>query len=1498
MLRQDSDVSPNGAVAETPRLATTQAVTPAVPVIARPPAHRHKEVHVTGRLVTEAPPLVFGTRIFRPRGLRISGRLVNAATGYPVTDLSVSIFVTAPGGTPPASGRAAAAAESVLGTAVSGAGGVFAIDLDDTPAVRQQVRMLQQGHVCYYLKVQRGEAVYYTSPLRQGAVPSDLTINVSLPLAAVTRTTWSTVSARLEGARMTQLHAIAGELVSKPAAQSLFGDWEPALRHAVAYEVEQTFADPDGVLRKVQGLPTFHALRQPGALETYVEAIARASSPAVDLALNALLAKASDFHDLRHVDWVIDVTEIGKGALGKAVTKYQDHYADVTLYGDATRPELRVGPPSALERYRDYLRAIFTGPTSSGGFYAQYKQKLETRFHQSFDTSNTTDRPANQVVIPIVRAILTSPVGPGYGFGLSPASLPAQGTKTHREHLDELIALSGLTARELGLRFRIDLERPDTARSSAVAENIATLQRFYRDGFQSGVEPAQSPLIFPGHLLGDAPFFLHYDEWLDLTKPSYPENLYQITQSFSSGVVPQAREFVERATTVIVNAGYDSREDAQWVLLLMDIEKEMNDGHRAFGHSQFVDALDHYETALTMAHDAVKVYADHGWHVPAYNADSAIAEPYIGPYDTEDFSHYDNFVSWILDNGPKLFLQLVHLMAYVIPVCKGDVALALGNYAAAVAHYGSTTRALVATVVPQDGLTAGAYVNDRNVNDSMGGQPVHVDGSLPYTAVLPTTGPWPARKISHNPDGPVDMVKYFRDHLPAFAEMVEKMPAAMEKKFFRLRQGNAMLEWADALYRTDEAASIARARELYKGVLFLHGMTPPIRPNWGTVPVRFTLHSPNPAVRSQTKRARRGFNQIELGLNYYGVSDAFVPVLRYRPLKDTADRLAASAKSAQQDFLTYLGRVEDAMKEAMVTATMLKKATLQTQVADEQIKVAEFNVMVAEQQVAQVEAAIEAKKQEIQDYGGWEILGDLVSGMTDAVTDFAKDKDVKAAAAGNSATSGSAATSGMGATVGVMGAVGMVIYAGVVSCVAIQDGMDQRHAELHALQDVALPMAKANLEARESELTIANLQRDIAEADAELATALIRFQANRTLNIEFWNSVVIVVKRVLRRYLELGARFAWLAERALAYEQDRALDMVRFDYFPRRLQGVTGADLLQLDLAELEAARLEGIRNMMPIRHTYSMLADFPFAFSQLKNEGRCTFRTTELPFRLAHPGTFGHRVIAVSVVVKGMAGGLPLRGLLRNRGISVVSRENGEPHVSARFPDAFPLSEFRLRDDMAVYRLPDEALMSFEGSGIDSFWELSFPTAANPYGLKGVADIEITFDVRASYSPTLYETHLASAPTSVKRFLFFSAAQHAPTALAALRNTAPGSPTTVAITLNPGQIGLPAGETSRVVSNLLVCLGSEAPLALPATFARQGTPPVAVTFAQSMVLSNAAPWSDPAAPPPPAPLNQFIGAQVAQNWTLTINKAAAPGVNFATIADVVLAIEYTATLG
>ena len=78
----------------------------------------------------------------------------------------------------------------------------------------------------------------------------------------------------------------------------------------------------------------------------------------------------------------------------------------------------------------------------------------------------------------------------------------------------------------------------------------------------------------------------------------------------------------------------------------------------------------------------------------------------------------------------------------------------------------------------------------------------------------------------------------------------------------------------------------------------------------------------------------------------------------------------------------------------------------------------------------------------------------------------------------------------------------------------------------------------------------------------------------------------------------------------------------------------------------------------------------------------------------------------------------------------------DGTSIMSVRFPDAKPLSEFSLRKDMAVFGMPDESLMTFEGSGFESFWGLQFPATANPFGLDSLLDVQMTFDLTAFYWP------------------------------------------------------------------------------------------------------------------------------------------------------------------
>jgi hypothetical protein len=366
------------------------------------------------------------------------------------------------------------------------------------------------------------------------------------------------------------------------------------------------------------------------------------------------------------------------------------------------------------------------------------------------------------------------------------------------------------------------------------------------------------------------------------------------------------------------------------------------------------------------------------------------------------------------------------------------------------------------------------------------------------------------------------------------------------------------------------------------------------------------------------------------------------------------------------------------------------------------------------------------------------------------------------------------------------------------------------------------------------------------------------------LNREFWLALERVAERSMKRYLDLGARTSWLAERALAYEQDRTIEIVRLSYFAASLRGVTGADQLQLDLAELEAQHLDGIRQNVPVKHTVSLARDFPIAFGQLKKTGSCTFLTQEDLIRVAHRGTYGYRVRAVTVSVNNADGVLPLRGLLRNNGVSRVSREQaGTADVLMRFADAVPLSEFSLRGDMQVYELPDETLLPFEGSGIETGWELEFPAIANPTGLGSVADVIITFDMRATYSDELARQQavtLPAAPVTATRALALSARVHDPAGLRQLTGTAP---------------------TATIHFDL-----SSLDLANSATPARS----VPFQFEHGVATSNAGPLAGGTTPA--QALNAVVGTPLEQVFVLEIDPAvltASPPV-----LDVAILVEYT----
>ncbi|MGH7079106.1 MAG: hypothetical protein ACREFU_13545, partial [Acetobacteraceae bacterium] len=551
-----------------------------------------------------------------------------------------------------------------------------------------------------------------------------------------------------------------------------------------------------------------------------------------------------------------------------------------------------------------------------------------------------------------------------------------------------------------------------------------------------------------------------------------------------------------------------------------------------------------------------------------------------------------------------------------------------------------------------------------------------------------------------------------------------------------------------------------------------------------------------------------------------------VPVLRYKPLKLAADLFATSARSSQADLLQYQTRFEQATIEGWQAAAMVKKAEAGVGISVEHIEIATAGVLKAQEQVAAVNAEIAAKRKEIEDadsffnqakdfFGG---IKDSLSGLASAekgvMTDDSAASSVGSAELvamlGKSSGGASAAKEAMAATLGSGAALTLgfaaFAYYGYTTMEGMADAAARRSGDLKALENVALPAARAQVTLKERDVTIARYAQQIAVAELDLAREIDRFQRERFLNVEVWNKLVAFAHRIMKRYLELGARAGWLAERALAFEGNRDIHIVRMNYVPTAMRGLTGADRLLLDLAELEANRINGSRVTVPVKHTMSLARDFPLSFGRLKRTGRCSFHTNERLLQSAYPGTFAYRVRAVTVAAHD-TDGPPPRGILRNLGASTVSREDAAPPKRlVRFPDALPLSEFRLHQDLWVYGLPGETLLRFEGSGIETDWELEFPVATNPKGFRSLADVLITCDMNATYSQALAAHTAEAPPVPVARSIALAASVWDPAGLASLR--AEGEPARIRFDL--AKLALPLAERNRVVANLaLLAVGA-----------------------------------------------------------------------------------------
>ena len=92
-------------------------------------------------------------------------------------------------------------------------------------------------------------------------------------------------------------------------------------------------------------------------------------------------------------------------------------------------------------------------------------------------------------------------------------------------------------------------------------------------------------------------------------------------------------------------------------------------------------------------------------------------------------------------------------------------------------------------------------------------------GDRPYTARLMYDD---ERRL----DGPFPLTPQLRNGRDALTPEEPQILHPLEERYARLVQADALLAWAETLYRTEDAANLERARELYKAAMFIHGEDP------------------------------------------------------------------------------------------------------------------------------------------------------------------------------------------------------------------------------------------------------------------------------------------------------------------------------------------------------------------------------------------------------------------------------------------------------------------------------------------------------------------------------------------------------------------------------------------------------------------------------------------------------------------------------------------------
>jgi hypothetical protein len=610
-------------------------------------------------------------------------------------------------------------------------------------------------------------------------------------------------------------------------------------------------------------------------------------------------------------------------------------------------------------------------------------------------------------------------------------------------------------------------------------------------------------------------------------------------------------------------------------------------------------------------------------------------------------------------------------------------------------------------------------------------------------------------------------------------------------RFVVISLARCLLDFADAEFACDTNESLPRARSLYMRAQDLLN-TPELAPlNIPGLPANPVVSSLKFRADVSLAKLRSGRNiagfkrQLELTPSA-GQSTGILPLIvgagpfgsssartlqptpyRYSALMDRAKQLVTVAEQMEATYLATLEKHD-------VEAYNLFKANQDLGLAQANVQLQNLRVTEAADGVTLAQKQQDRATFQVQSFQNllntgmnvWErqLLSDYRDAREARNWKLKLDAAVKIADVVNEAASGGILGTGIGPALATTAAATAQIFLQTAQAIEMSnlEARTQEHTLLAsvenrkqewmqnkglALKDVAISLQQWQL-ARDHQ-NIAEYELFIARIQTANAQATVDFLAQKFTNVELYEWMGGILQEVYSYFLQQAAAMARLAQNQLAFERQESMPLfIKNDYWqppsdgsvfgassdPDR-RGLTGSARLLQDISQLEQFAFETNKRKLQLSKTFSLARLAPIELQRFRETGEISFAT---PMQLFDQDFPGHYLRLIKRVRASVVALIPpnqgIRATLSTPGVSrvVIGGDVFQSVTVRRDPESVALSSPSNATGMFELDSQPEMLAPFEFMGVDTFWNLEMPKAANPFDYRTIADVLFTIDYTA----------------------------------------------------------------------------------------------------------------------------------------------------------------------